>query len=934
MPQDYNPTINLPATNFPMRAGLPKREPDMLETFYRKKVYETLMEKNAGKPAFILHDGPPFSNGDVHIGTAMNKVIKDIIIRYKNMSGYYAPYTPGWDNHGMPIESAIIKKNKIDRKKMSIPEFRNACRMFASEYVDRQRGQFKRLGVIGDWDDPYLTMVPSFEAEEVRVFGKMYEKGYIYKGLKPVYWCPTDETALAEAEIEYADVPCTAVFVKFKIKDAKGLLDGIPRAENASFLIWTTTAWTLPGNLAICLGPDIEYSVCAVGDEVYIVASALSETVFQKAGIKEYEVLRKLPGTAFELSTAVHPFYDRESLVILGDHVTVETGTGCVHTAPGHGVDDFIVCRKYPQLPMITPVDAHGVMTADARQYSGLFYLKAGDTIIGDMKDSGALFAAEEITHSYPHCWRCKNPVIFRATEQWFASVDAMKETAVKACDSIRWIPEWGRERMIAMLTERSDWCISRQRHWGLPIPVFYCSDCGKPVCTPETIDAVAKLFGEKGSNTWYEMEASDILPGGFACPHCGAGGFIKGSDSLDCWFDSGSTHAGVLSAGHFPGLRFPADIYLEGGDQYRGWFQSSLLTSIAVNGTAPYKTIITHGWTVDGEGKAMHKSLGNAIASEEIIRDYGADILRLWVASTDYRTDGRISKGILGQLSDIYLKIRNTARFILGNLSGFDTDSLVDPEDMHEIDRWALARLDRLISSVRASYEKYEFHTIYHGIHNFCAVDMSNFYLDVIKDRLYCDETNGLPRRSAQTAIYIILDALVRMLAPILAFTTEEIWAEMPHSKDTERESVLYNSMPGPSVINAFSPEQEAMWEKLLRLRVDVNKALELARAGKTIGKPLDADVTLYIGPDAAAAFEDIAEQDLKTLFIVSAVHIIKGGGDGYDSVEFPGMTVSVTSSTAPKCVRCWTHDDNVGSSAEHPELCPRCLGVVESAT
>ena len=936
MPRDYNATLNLPKTDFPMRAGLPKREPELLRSFYEKKVYETLMEKNAGKPAFILHDGPPFSNGDIHIGTAMNKTIKDIIIRQKNMSGYLAPYTPGWDNHGMPIESAIIKKNKLDRKKMSIPEFRNACQQFASVYVDRQREQFKRLGVIGDWDNPYLTMDPKFESEEVRIFGKMYEKGYIYKGLKPVYWCPADETALAEAEIEYSDVPCSAIYVKFRVKDDRGALDGIPGADNAYILIWTTTAWTLPGNLAICLGPDIEYAVCAAGGDIYIVASALAETVFNKAGIA-YEILKKLPGTALELVSAQHPFYDRESLVILGDHVTVETGTGCVHTAPGHGVDDFNVCRKYPQIAMVTPVDLHGVMTADALQYEGLFYAKASDIITEDMKKSGALFLSEKYFHSYPHCWRCKNPVIFRATEQWFASVDAIKDSAIKACEGIRWLPEWGKERMIAMLAERSDWCISRQRHWGLPIPVFYCTSCEKPVCTPETIDAVAALFRVKGSNAWHEMEAAEILPEGFTCPHCGAAGFTKGADSLDCWFDSGSSHADTLSSGHFPSLHFPADLYLEGGDQYRGWFQSSMLTSIATNGIAPYKIIITHGWTVDGEGKAMHKSLGNAVAPEEVIREYGADILRLWAASTDYRVDSRISKDILKQLSDIYLKIRNTARFILGNLNGFDTNSLVAPEDMPELDRWALARLNRLVENVTAAYDRYEYHTIYHGIHNFCTVDMSNFYLDIIKDRLYCDETNGLPRRSAQTAIYIILDALVRILAPILAFTAEEIWAVMPHHDGVEHDSVLYNLMPVPNDGYAFTPQLEAKWEKLLRLRADVNKALELARADKIIGKPLDAEVTLYVGDSAEAAFDELAGQDLKTLFIVSGVNIVKGAGDGHPGTEFPGVTVFVAASGNPKCARCWTRDKDVGNSAEHPELCPRCLDTIrklESAT
>jgi len=918
-----------------MRAGLPKREPEMLETFFEKKVYETLMEKNAGKPAYILHDGPPFSNGDIHLGHALNKILKDIIIRYKNMSGYYAPYVPGWDNHGMPIETAITKKSKLDRKKMSIPEFRNACQAFASEYVDRQREQFKRLGIIGDWDHPYLTMAPSFEAEEVRVFGKMYEKGFIYKGHKPVYWCPTDETALAEAEIEYADVPCKAIYVKFKIKDDRGVLAEIP-AEKTSILIWTTTAWTLPGNLAISLGPDIEYAVCKAGEEFYIVAAELAEDVFLKAGIEKYEILKKLPGKAFELMTTYHPFYDRESLVILGDHVTVDAGTGCVHTAPGHGVDDYNVCRKYPQISMVMPVNAHGVMTEEALQYAGNYYSKVNDIIVEDLEKSGALFAAENIVHSYPHCWRCKNPIIFRATEQWFASVDAMKDTAVEACEEIAWIPGWGKERMIAMLIERSDWCISRQRHWGLPIPVFYCITCEKPVCTPETIDAVANLFGEKGSNSWYEMEASEILPDGFACPHCNTvqdgavNQFSKGSDSLDCWFDSGSTHAGVMSSGVWPCLRFPADLYIEGGDQYRGWFQSSMLTSIAVNGVAPYKRIITHGWTVDGEGKAMHKSLGNTVAPAEIIKDYGADILRLWVASTDYRADVRMSKEIAKQLSDIYLKIRNTARFILGNLGDFDPENIVPYDDMPELDQWALSRLNKLIEGVRASYDKYEYHTIYHAIHNFCTVDMSNFYLDIIKDRLYCDEAQGLERRSAQSAIYIILDALVRMLAPILAFTAEEIWASMPHKSDSEADSVLFNPIPEPNAEFVLSAEQIETWDDILKLRTDVYKALELARVEKVIGKSLEAEVTLHISEAVTAKFNKFADMDHSTLFIVSEVCISNHPGEGYASVEFPGVIIAVRASSDPKCVRCWKHDKEVGNNNLHPELCPRCLDVV----
>ncbi|MCL2249629.1 MAG: isoleucine--tRNA ligase [Oscillospiraceae bacterium] len=938
MSSDYNATILLPKTDFSMRAGLPKKEPELLASFYEKEIYEKLMKKNEGKPSYILHDGPPFSNGDIHIGTAMNKTLKDIIVRHKNMTGYQAPYTPGWDNHGMPIESAIIKKNKLDRKKMSIPEFRNACHVFADDYVDRQREQFKRLGVIGDWGNPYLTMAPSFEAKEVRVFGKMYEKGYINKGLKPVYWCPNDETALAEAEIEYADVPCKPIFVKFKITDSKGVLDGVENAENAYVLIWTTTAWTLPGNVAISMGGKIEYSLCRVGDEIFVVASELAKAVFEKAGIEKFDVIKKLPGSAFERVKTRHPFYDRDSLVILGDHVTVEAGTGCVHTAPGHGADDFNVCRNYKELPMFTPVDSRGIMTEEALQYEGHHYSKVVDIIIEDLRKSGALFAEEEIVHSYPHCWRCKKPIIFRATEQWFASVDAMKEAAIKACEEIEWIPKWGKERMIAMLAERSDWCISRQRHWGLPIPVFHCETCDKPICTPETIDIVAELFGEKGSNAWYEMETHEILPAGFTCPHCSASKIEKGSDTLDCWFDSGSTHAGVLSSGVFKRLSFPADLYIEGNDQYRGWFQSSMLTSIVVNGAAPYKRVITHGWTVDGEGKAMHKSLGNTVAPEEIIKEYGADILRLWVASSDYKVDTRVSKNILKQLSDIYLKIRNTARYILGNLNEFDVNALVPAEKMPELDRWALSALNRLIVSVRASYDRYEYHTIYHAIHNFCAVDMSNFYLDIIKDRLYCNDKNGLSRRSAQSTIYIILDALVRMLAPLLAFTTEEIWNHMPHHEGVETDSVLLNQMPESMPQYSLAPEREEVLSRLKNLRDDVNKALEIARTEKengekTIGKSLDADVEIYLDVDAKREFPDITDTELADLLIVSSVKIYDGKTNGYEGVEFGGATIVVKPSEDAMCSRCWKHDKNVGTKTDHPTLCPRCHDVVINA-
>ena len=934
MPQDYNSTINLPKTDFPMRAGLPKREPGMLDSFYEKDLYGNLMKKNEGKPLFVLHDGPPYANGNIHIGTALNKILKDFIVRYKNMTGYQAPYVPGWDTHGLPIESAILKNSKFKRSEISDVEFRGKCHEFAMKWVDTQRTSFKRLGVIGDWDHPYLTLSKEFEAKQIKIFGEMAKKGYIYKGLKPVYWCPNDETALAEAEIEYADDPVTTIFVKFPISDDKGMLKDLCDLNTAYFVIWTTTTWTIPGNMAICLNPDLSYSaITASNGETYVMATELAEAVLKKAGLTAEKTLLTAPGREFEFMEAVHPLYpERRSLVINGDHVTLDAGTGCVHTAPAYGVDDFNVCKKYDQIDtgatMVVNVNARGRFTSDAGKYEGISVFKAHEPIFADLQAGGYILASEDIVHSYPHCWRCKKPVIFRATEQWFASVNAIKETAVAACDGIKWNPEWGKERMVSMIRERADWCISRQRTWGVPIPIFYCEKCGHEYVSAASIDAVSDLFAREGSDAWYTHSADEILPAGTTCPQCGHDHFTKESDIMDVWFDSGSSHTGVLDTRK--DLQFPADVYLEGGDQYRGWFQSSMLTSIAAKGVAPYKQIITHGWTVDGEGKAMHKSLGNTIAPEDIIKDYGADILRLWVASADYRQDMRISKDILKQLSDMYLKIRNTARYILGNLADFDPDDPVAYDQMEELDKWALVRFNALVERVRAAYDRYEYHTISHGIHNFCAVEMSNFYLDIIKDRLYCDGKNSLSRKSAQTAIYRILDGLVRLLAPILAFTAEEIWAAMPHGKDADTGSVLYNDIPCVRDDYTFTPEQERKWSNLLALRNDVNKALEIARAQKIVGKPLDAAVTLYISQTAKAPFAEIAGEDLEQLFIVSQVTVVDGEGAGYPSTEFPGVTVAVEASQAPKCVRCWCHDEHVGQDAEHPELCPRCAQAV----
>jgi len=912
MPQDYNKTVNLPNTAFPMRAGLPQREPIALENWKQNKIYQRLQEKNRNKPTYILHDGPPFSNGDIHMGTAMNKVLKDFIIRYKAMSGFYAPYVPGWDNHGMPIESAIIKKNKLDRKKMSVPEFRNACHKFASDYVDRQRNEFIRLGVLADWENPYLTMDPAFEAEEVKVFGTMYEKGYIYKGLKPVYWCPHDETALAEAEIEYKDDTCTSIYVKFRVKNDKGLISPYSDLKNTYFIIWTTTTWTLPGNLAIALNPNELYALIkADNGEYYITAEPLAEKTMKMGCVSSYEVIKTYKGRELELLTAEHPFIDRESLVVLADYVTMDSGTGCVHTAPGFGADDYQTCRKY-QMDLIVPVDDRGYQTEDAGKFAGMYYEDSNKAILEEMTESGALFASEKVAHSYPHCWRCKNPIIFRATPQWFCSVESFKNESVEACEKVTWLPAWGKDRIASMIRERADWCISRQRHWGLPIPVFYCEECGKPVCNHDSIEAVSKLFGEKGSNAWYELRADEILPEEFTCPHCGGKHFRQETDTLDGWFDSGSSHVASLLKND--PTQWPADMYLEGADQYRGWFQSSMLTSVATRGTAPYRNVLTHGWVVDGEGKAMHKSLGNSVAPEEIIKKYGADVLRMWVASSDYRVDVRVSDDILKQLSQAYQKIRNTCRFILGNLNGFDPKTDILPYDkMEEVDRWVLTRLNALVEKCLQAYDNYEYHIVYHSIRNFCVVDLSNIYLDVIKDRLYCEPLASDLRRSAATAMYYILDGMVRLLTPILAFTADEIWNYMPHTNDVQPDAAILNDM---AMVNPQwkNDELAQKWEKLLTVRDIVKKAMEEAE----VKKSLEVSVKLY----ASEEYDLLKETEalLPMIFICSKVMLEKADRTYAEIVAAVGQ----------KCERCWTVSETVGLDAEHPTLCARCAKAI----
>ena len=920
MSVDYNSTMNLPKTDFPMRGNLPQKEPEMIKRWQDQKLYQKLMEKNEGLPLYVLHDGPPYANGDIHMGTALNKVLKDIIIKYKNMSGYKAPYIPGWDTHGLPIELKAMKKVGVENINSAL-DLRKVCKEFALHYVDVQRNEFIRLGSIGDYEHPYLTLQPKHEAEQIRIFGEMAKKDFIYKGLKPVYWCPECKTALAEAEIEYAEDPCNSIYVKFKVEDDGGKLAALnTELDKTYFVIWTTTTWTLPGNLAICLGPEYEYVAVHANGEYYIMAKELVESAMKAAKITEYTVSEaSLKGKELEYIKYRHSFIDRVSPIIVGDHVTLESGTGCVHTAPGHGVEDFEVCvNHYPEIPIIVPVDGDGKLTEEAGEFCGLTTNDANKAILTKLTELNALFAVEKIIHQYPHCWRCKSPIIFRATEQWFCSIDGFKEDACKAIDTVQWIPEWGGDRIKGMVMDRSDWCISRQRTWGVPIPIFYCKHCGKPIINEDSINAIANLYEKEGSDAWYKYEANEILPEGFKC-ECGCTEFTKEMDIMDVWFDSGVSHAAVCNEER--GLRWPADLYLEGADQYRGWFQSSLLTSVAAKGRAPYKAVCTHGWVVDGEGKAMHKSLGNGMSPDEVTDKYGADILRTWVASSDYHADIRISQDILKQLSDAYRKIRNTARFILSNLGDFnpDTDS-VSVEKLDGIDKWAMARMDEIIEKCKAAYDKFDFHIVYSTMRDFCTIDLSNFYLDILKDRLYVEKADSESRRAAQTVIYNILRTMTLYLAPVISFTAEEIWGYMPRSEKDDAESVFFNKLPEKSGVSADEEFMEK-WEKIDELRDIVNKALEEARGQKLIGKSLEAKVTLKCGRDWYE-FAKSVENDLVAAFIVSAVSVEKS--------EFDGVDVKVEVAPGEKCERCWTHSDTVGKCAEHPTLCARCAEIV----
>ncbi|ALC15275.1 isoleucyl-tRNA ligase [Desulfuromonas soudanensis] len=919
---DYKETLNLPETDFPMRGNLPQREPETLKKWEAFELDRKIGAAGQGLPPYILHDGPPYANGHTHIGHALNKILKDIVLKSRRMQGFYAPYVPGWDCHGLPIELMVDKQLGSKKKEMTKSQIRKECRTYAQQWVDIQSAEFRRLGVLGDWEHPYLTMHPAYEAATARELARFAERGGLYKGKKPVHWCSSCVTALAEAEVEYADHTSPSIYVKFpftgELPEELATLAGKP----LFFVIWTTTPWTIPANLGICLNADLPYVAVETGGEVLVFAEGLHLQVLKTLGIDDFRVLATFDASLFEKKTCRHPLYERDSLIMLGGHVTLEAGTGCVHTAPGHGQDDYQVGLRYG-LEIYNPVDDYGRFRQDVELFGGMKIDEGNGAVNDKLREVGALLKETKVSHSYPHCWRCKKPIIFRATEQWFISMDAndLRKKALEHINDVEWIPRWGRERIHGMIEKRPDWCVSRQRTWGVPITVFYCEKCGEALADGRIMHHVADLFTASGSDLWYEKEAAELLPSGTVCGACGGETFTKEMDILDVWFDSGVSHAAVLE--QRDNLSSPADLYLEGSDQHRGWFHSSLLAAVGTRGIAPYKAVLTHGFVVDGAGKKMSKSTGNVVAPEEVIKKFGAEILRLWVAAQDYRDDIRISPEILQRLSDAYRRIRNTARYILGNLHGFDpeTESVPD-DDLLEIDRWALSRLEELVGRVERSYNEYEFHVLYHAVHNFCSVDMSAFYLDVLKDRLYTAPTKSVARRSAQTAIYRILDALTRLVAPVLSFTADEIWESLPGKRE---ENVHLARFPRFET-SLLDVELEARYARILAVRSDVSKALELARNEKLIGHSLDARVLVEAPAGEWRQLLEKYRDELATLFIVSQVELSENLGESVAGEEVPGLKIRIEKAQGEKCERCWTYATSVGESSEHPTICHRC--------
>ncbi|EHJ07055.1 isoleucine--tRNA ligase [Staphylococcus simiae] len=913
---DYKETLLMPKTDFPMRGGLPNKEPKIQEQWDAEDQYHQALEKNKGNKTFILHDGPPYANGNLHMGHALNKIIKDFIVRYKTMQGFYAPYVPGWDTHGLPIEQALTKKG-VDRKKMSTAEFREKCKEFALEQIELQKKDFKRLGVRGDFNDPYITLQPEYEAAQIRLFGEMADKGLIYKGKKPVYWSPSSESSLAEAEIEYHDKRSASIYVAFDVKDGKGIVD-----PDAKFIIWTTTPWTIPSNVAITVHPELNYGQYNVDGKKYIIAEALADSVadaldWDKETLK---LEKEYTGKELEYVVTQHPFLELESLVINGDHVTTDAGTGCVHTAPGHGEDDYIVGQKY-ELPVISPIDDKGVFTEEGGPFEGMFYDKANKAVTELLTEKGALLKLEFITHSYPHDWRTKKPVIFRATPQWFASISKVRQDILDAIDNTNFKVNWGKTRIYNMVRDRGEWVISRQRVWGVPLPVFYAEN-GDIIMTKETVNHVADLFAEHGSNVWFEREAKDLLPEGFTHPGSPNGEFTKETDIMDVWFDSGSSHRGVLETR--PELHFPADMYFEGSDQYRGWFNSSITTAVATRGVSPYKFLLSHGFVMDGEGKKMSKSLGNVIVPDQVVKQKGADIARLWVSSTDYLADVRISDEILKQTSDVYRKIRNTLRFMLGNINDFNPETDSVPEnDLLEVDRYLLNRLREFTANTINNYENFDYLNIYQEVQNFINVELSNFYLDYGKDILYIEERDSHIRRSMQTVLYQILVDMTKLLAPILVHTAEEVWSHTPHVKE---QSVHLADMP-----KVVEVDQDLLdkWHTFMSLRDDVNRALENARNDKVIGKSLEAKVTIGSNDNFNAAEFLTQFEALHQLFIVSQVEVVDHVDNG---TTYEHGDIVIAHADGEKCERCWNYSEELGSVGELTHLCPRCQEVVKT--
>ncbi len=915
---DYKGTLNLPRTAFPMKADLTRREPGMLEFWESRDVYRTLRSQRSGKPTFILHDGPPYANGHIHMGHTLNKILKDIVVKSRNIEGFDAPYVPGWDCHGLPIELQVDKTLGSKKKELSTAQFRKECRKYAEGFVDIQRSEFKRLGVLGDWEAPYLTMAYPYQAAIIRELGKCFSAGRVYRGHKPVHWCISCRTALAEAEVEYEEKKSPSILVRFPIvRGWETIAAGLP--ERPAFaVIWTTTPWTIPANLAISANPEYTYAIVKTGGEYYLVAKDLVGSVMKDAGRESSAIVREVSGADLEGLVARHPYLDRESRFVLGDHVTLEAGSGLVHTAPGHGQEDYVVGQRYG-LDVYSPVDDRGRFAADVVHVAGQKVFDANPVVVAAIRAAGNLLREGQVTHSYPHCWRCKHPVIFRATSQWFISMEqgGLRAAALEQIDRVRWIPSWGRERIAGMIAHRPDWCISRQRSWGVPITVLLCEDCGGVVAPPEIFERVASRVAVEGADFWFDVDLAEIAPAGAVCPGCGGTRLRKETDILDVWFDSGVSHAAVLEGR--AGLSWPADLYLEGSDQHRGWFHSALLTGVATHGGAPYRSVLTHGFVVDSAGKKMSKSVGNVIAPQEIIKQYGAEILRLWVSAEDYTNDIRISQEILKRLAEAYFRIRNTARFLLGNLADFEpARHAAAPEALLEIDRWALARLAQVEQRVLEAYRDCQFHVVYHTLLNFCSVDLSAFYLDVLKDRLYVLAPDDPARRAAQTVLHGVLNSLVMLMAPILSFTAEEIWQAMPVRPGKGESVFLETFVQTPSPAGA--QELLARWERLIEIRRLVNKALESAKG--EIGKSLEAAVTITAAAETRAFLAGFGEQ-LKDIFIVSAVALRE---------DPAAATAAVTVARAPgvKCSRCWCWSTRVGESSAHPEVCPRCAGAL----